>query len=301
MGAKFWCLTASIVLIVIPLAVFALSALFALLLWAIECGPEQLSGETDVNATAAERAADALLCSYYDWFKYVCGNLVGLGNPLTPVTPESGQPLAEVLDLIISTWSLVITGTVVGLIGGLGATSLLLDRINTAIDHAQSTPKAAIEMTRPAAEEQVSASGVSPPPSPPTVPAHPQPRARRVHNILAAWAQQPVHLAVHPGRLGQVDSTGCAPPDSLDVVGGASITDTTWRPTAAQMACAIVKELGIEDASSIRQIVRAASVALGVELRDLPEGRVHQLSTIYYELFGQRLLSRGPPPHAYED
>ena len=113
--------TTFIVFVLVPLVVFLFSAAFGAVLYALECPP------------AIGTADEELLCSVYDWFLYVTGNLVGLGNPLTNVTPVSGHVLAEMVDLMISTWSLAITGTVVGLIGGLAALRSAVDFTNQRI------------------------------------------------------------------------------------------------------------------------------------------------------------------------
>lgn len=62
----------------------------------------------------------------------MAGNLVGVS--LSDVGPESGNTAAEVVDLVVSTWSLVLTGMVVGLIGGLSVISTLTDSLNEGID-----------------------------------------------------------------------------------------------------------------------------------------------------------------------
>ena len=53
-------------------------------------------------------------CSYYQWFLYLLGNLVGLGTPLTDNSPSSSSYIGEIIDLLISTWSLSIAGTLYG-------------------------------------------------------------------------------------------------------------------------------------------------------------------------------------------
>lgn len=65
------------------------------------------------------------------WFQYVCGNIVGLGTPLTTYSPNSGHWVAEVFDLLIAAWSMTFAGLVFGLVGALGFVSLtteLMDR-----------------------------------------------------------------------------------------------------------------------------------------------------------------------------
>jgi len=73
------------------------------------------------NATFVGEGDERPICSYYEWIKYVVGNLVGVG--LTSIQPVSGNPPAELFDLLIATWSLTLTGTVIGIIGGLTAVS----------------------------------------------------------------------------------------------------------------------------------------------------------------------------------
>lgn len=68
----------------------------------------------------------------------MCGNLVGLGNPLTNVSPSSGHALSEIVDLLVSVWALAITGAVVGLVGGIAAMQSTMDVINTTIVSAAS-------------------------------------------------------------------------------------------------------------------------------------------------------------------
>lgn len=50
----------------------------------------------------------AMLSGFEDWtvkegFFYICGNLLGLGNPITNVSPETTR--GEMLDILICTWS----------------------------------------------------------------------------------------------------------------------------------------------------------------------------------------------------
>jgi len=83
----------SVVLIVIPIAVFAVSLFFGGIL------------------------ADAEGWAFKDGFYYVTGNLVGLANPLTNVAPESTT--GEVIILIVAVWSISIAGTAIGVIANL--------------------------------------------------------------------------------------------------------------------------------------------------------------------------------------
>jgi hypothetical protein len=96
-------------LVFIPCIIFALSSIFALILWTIECD----ASTSDTRQTG--------VCDWYQWFLYVCSNLVGLGNPLTNVSPQSGHVLSEMVDLLVAVWALSVFGTVVGVIGGLSA------------------------------------------------------------------------------------------------------------------------------------------------------------------------------------
>jgi len=57
-------------------------------------------------------------------FLYICGNLVGLGTPLTSYSPDSGHIVPEMLDLMISAWSMGFAGLVYGLVGALGFVAL---------------------------------------------------------------------------------------------------------------------------------------------------------------------------------
>jgi len=124
------CLFLAVALIVLPLIVYALSALFASMLWSIECADATAAAEAGEESTLP--ASLDHMCSFYEWFKYVAGNLVGVS--LSDVGPESGNTAAEVVDLVVSTWSLVLTGMVVGLIGGLSVISTLTDSLNEGID-----------------------------------------------------------------------------------------------------------------------------------------------------------------------
>ena len=62
------CIFMTITFLVMPIVVFGCAAFFALLLWPVEC--HEL-GESVEGA-----------CDYREWFKYIIGNLVGLGTPL---------------------------------------------------------------------------------------------------------------------------------------------------------------------------------------------------------------------------
>jgi len=133
-----------VVLVLVPIIVFSLSAFFALILWVIECAEQRAEGsesERSEEASGAEgvdEASDAAhrrlseeinMCIYYEWFKYVVGNLVGVS--LTNVGDGlSGHVLAEIVDLLVSTWSLAVTGSVVSLVGGLGLMATMTEKLD---------------------------------------------------------------------------------------------------------------------------------------------------------------------------
>jgi len=97
---------------VIPGIVFPFCLLCTLPLWAIECHEGQG-------------------CSFYEWFKYLMSNMLGLATPLTDYSPESGHVVAEMVDLLISTWSLSIAGCAIGVVSTLSFTGIItggLDR-----------------------------------------------------------------------------------------------------------------------------------------------------------------------------
>lgn len=107
------CLVLTIItLVLVPACAFGFSALLAIPLWQIECAEIEANGDDPGSG-------ENNMCSYYQWFKYILGNLVGLGNPLTNVGPASGHVGSETLDLLISTWALAMVGTSVGIISGL--------------------------------------------------------------------------------------------------------------------------------------------------------------------------------------
>lgn len=132
------CLTACLVLVFVPVCVFALSLFFALIMYSIECTDLQYVQEGNISVPGSSYAyqyedldaSERPVCQIYQWFLYICGNLVGLGNPLTNVSPSSGQLLSEIVDLSVAVWSLAITGSVIGMIGGLAAMNATIDKIN---------------------------------------------------------------------------------------------------------------------------------------------------------------------------
>ena len=101
-----------VTLVVVPLIVYAISAFFALILWGIECAER----EEDGMSRRLSATATADVCSYYEWWIYLVGNLVGVR--LTDVGDQlSDHKLVQVVDIVVSTWSLALTGGVVGLVG----------------------------------------------------------------------------------------------------------------------------------------------------------------------------------------
>ena len=117
-----------VVIVVVPAAVFTLSSLFTTLLWGIEC--LEYRAERDEASSGFEDHTD-IICNWYQWFKYVVGNLVGvdlsdIGDYL------SGHIFAEMLDLLVSIWSLAVTGSVVALVGGLSMMSLVIEKMDAA-------------------------------------------------------------------------------------------------------------------------------------------------------------------------
>ena len=108
-----------VVLVFAPMLVFSVAALCALPLYGIECGE---LGDSVEGA-----------CSYWEWFLYVMSNLCGLGTPLTDMSPDSGHKFAEIVDLVIAVWSLSLTATVVGAVGGLAFTNLSVERMEATL------------------------------------------------------------------------------------------------------------------------------------------------------------------------
>jgi len=97
--------------IFVPVFIFLISLLFALPLWGVECSHDDL-------------------CSYYEWFKYIIGNMVGLATPVTDYSPTSGHAFGEMFDLLIATWSMSLAGLIYGVMAALAfaaATTAHLD------------------------------------------------------------------------------------------------------------------------------------------------------------------------------
>lgn len=144
-------------LVIIPAVVFALSATFSAVLWGVECAEIQALDPriTEIETINGLVSTDDL-CSYYEWFKYITGNLVGVS--LTNVAPASEDVTVELLDLIISTWSLSLTGVAVGLIGGVSVVGVMVDKINGSID--MSSRMGWHTRKPPALETQTDAGGI---------------------------------------------------------------------------------------------------------------------------------------------
>jgi len=70
-------------------------------------------------------------CRSSQWILYILGNLVGLATPLTNNTPSSGHIIAELLDILVSTWSLAVAGTVIGIVGALTFTTLAVSGLES--------------------------------------------------------------------------------------------------------------------------------------------------------------------------
>ena len=118
-----------IAMIFVPVILFTVAAFFGALLLVIECDE---SGGVISGGDADASAADDM-CSFYEWFKYVFGNLVALATPLTNVSPESGNRVAEILDLLIGAWSMTIAGVIYGFIGALTFTTAVVHTTDDAI------------------------------------------------------------------------------------------------------------------------------------------------------------------------
>jgi hypothetical protein len=117
-----------IALIGTPLCVWFIAALFSLLLSSIECAETRARPHEVRLDRLGDELTPEMICSWYEWFKYVLGNLLGISSPLTTVKPQKG--IGEYLDLLVSTWSLVLTGLFVGIIGGLSMVRTFVERID---------------------------------------------------------------------------------------------------------------------------------------------------------------------------
>ena len=99
-------------LVLVPTIVFLLAMLFASFLWRIEC--DAAGGSGAQSGCDPTQSATGCPCLYYQWVLYIIGNLVGLGTPLTNNTPSSRHALAELVDLLVSMWSISLAGTFYG-------------------------------------------------------------------------------------------------------------------------------------------------------------------------------------------
>jgi hypothetical protein len=113
-------------IILIPFAVFSVAAFFAALLWWIECEAYMLDVAADMASGESSK-----MCSYYEWWLYIIGNLVGVS--VADVTVESKHPFSAVLDLLTSVWSLAVAGLVVGLLGSLSWVHLIAQSADSGI------------------------------------------------------------------------------------------------------------------------------------------------------------------------
>ena len=113
-------------IILIPLTVFAVAAFFAVLLWWIECDAYMLDVAADL---ASGEGSD--MCSFYEWWLYIVGNLVGVS--VADVTVESNHAFSAILDLLISVWSLAVAGLVVGLLASLSWVTLIAEGADSSL------------------------------------------------------------------------------------------------------------------------------------------------------------------------
>ena len=143
-------------IVFVPIAVFAICAFFALPLWALECA--EVTAEYGPSPEDVEASAPGF-CSWYEWWKYIVGNLVGVGG-LTSVGPESGHVAAEVIDLLISVWSLTIAGLVIGIVGNMAWVGLLTEGADSKISSASERVMARMKLLA-ASEEGISLSASS--------------------------------------------------------------------------------------------------------------------------------------------
>ena len=96
-------------LVVVPLIVYAISAFFALILWGIGRWPGD-------GMSAAQRDGHCRRVLILRVVDLPGRNLVGVR--LTDVGDQlSDHKLVQVVDIVVSTWSLALTGGVVGLVG----------------------------------------------------------------------------------------------------------------------------------------------------------------------------------------
>lgn len=134
-------------IVLVPLAVFALGAIFAAMLYAIECSEAKNAFGEDTSTWTDEQLE---MCSFYEWWLYIIGNLVGVS--IADVDVSSSHVLAAVLDLLISVWSLTIAGLVIGLVGSLAWVSLITESADEALTNRFSKAMAFSRLARQLAE-----------------------------------------------------------------------------------------------------------------------------------------------------
>lgn len=119
-----------LVFVLMPIVIFAIAFTFAFFLRELECASAWEAYEAS-NGTDPPRQTAEELCELWQWFLYIIGNIVGIGNPLTNISPA--HPLSKIIDLIVSVWSISILGCCLGLIGGLSSITMFVDRMNSNI------------------------------------------------------------------------------------------------------------------------------------------------------------------------
>jgi len=107
-------------IVIVPIAVFVISAFFAIIMWGIECKEAKDEYGDDVDDEAPG------MCDYYQWWVYIVGNLVGV-QVAEIDGPLAGHKFAEIVDLLVSVWSLTIAGLVIGLVGSLAWVNVLTE------------------------------------------------------------------------------------------------------------------------------------------------------------------------------
>ena len=115
-------------MVLVPLFVFCIAAIFALPLWGIECTEQNAAG---LVTTSMPPESDP--CQFYEWWKYIMGNLVGLATPLTHVAPRTGHAVTEALDLLLAVWSLSLAGVVIGSIAQLTFVALGVEGVDKTV------------------------------------------------------------------------------------------------------------------------------------------------------------------------
>ena len=113
-------------ILLIPLAVFTVAEFFAASLLSIECDAYMLDVAADIASGEGSN-----MCSFYEWWLYIIGNLVGVS--VANVTVESRHPFSAILDLLISVWSLAVAGLVVGILGSLSWVHLIAEGADSSL------------------------------------------------------------------------------------------------------------------------------------------------------------------------